>query len=105
MSVYFQCKKYSGTVPIGHIREFVGVLATDRRGVDKGIFITTGTFPSSAYELERNNTNLELIDGEKLIDMFEKAELGVTPRIVYDPDPIFFKQYIDNSDNVPNISK
>ena len=93
MSVYFQCKKYNGTVPIGHIREFVGVLETEKRA-DKGLFITTGTFPSSAYELEKNNTKLELIDGDELVEMFEKAELGVTQRIVYDPDPIFFKQYM-----------
>lgn len=97
MSVYFQCKKYTGTVPIGHIREFVGILETDKRGVDKGLFITTGTFPSSAYKLEKNNSKLELIDGDELVEMFEKAELGVTQRMVYDPDPIFFKQYMDEN--------
>ena len=95
MSVYFQCKKYDGTIPIAQIREFIGVLSTEKRGVDKGIFITTGTFPSSAYELEKGNTVLELIDGEKLIEMFENKELGVKKRIVYDPDPSFFKQYTE----------
>ena len=35
MSVYFQCKKYDGTVPIGHIREFIGILATDNVGANK----------------------------------------------------------------------
>ncbi|MDR1965332.1 MAG: restriction endonuclease [Synergistaceae bacterium] len=94
MSVYFQCKKYEGTVPISHIREFIGVLESEKRGVDKGLFITTGSLPSSAYELERNNTKLELIEGEKLVEMFEKAELGVTPRIVYDVDLTFFNQYM-----------
>ena len=96
MSVYFQCKKYSGTVPIGHVREFVGVLETEKIGVDKGLFITTGTFTSSAHELEKKNSKLELIDGDELVEMFEKVELGVTQRIVYDPDPIFFKQYMDD---------
>ena len=95
MSVYFQCKKYDGTVPIAHIREFIGVLSTEKRGVDKGIFITTGTFPTSAYKLEKSNTALELIDGEKLVEMFEKVELGVKRRDVYDPDPSFFKQYTE----------
>jgi restriction system protein len=93
LSVYFQCKKYDRTVPIAHIREFIGVLSTEKRGVDKGIFITTGTFPTSAYKLEKDNTALELIDGEKLVEMFEKKELGVKRRDVYDPDPSFFKQY------------
>jgi restriction system protein len=95
MSVYFQCKKYDGTIPIAMVREFVGVLSTDKRGVDKGIFITTGTFPTSAYKMEKDNTALELIDGEKLVEMFEKAELGVKRRDVYDPDPSFFKQYTE----------
>ena len=94
MSVYFQCKKYDGAVPIAHVREFIGVLSSEKRGVDKGIFITTGTFPLSAYKLEKNNTALELIDGEKLVEMFEKVELGVKRRDVYDPDPSFFEQYI-----------
>jgi restriction system protein len=100
MSVYFQCKRYDGTVPIGHIREFIGVLETEKRGIDKGIFITTGTFPSSAYELERKNTKLELIDGEKLVKMFQDVELGVKKREVYDPDLTFFRQYMEIGGNV-----
>ena len=99
MSVYFQCKKYEGTVPIGHIREFIGVLETEKRGVDKGIFITTGSFPSSAYKLELENTKLELIDGEKLVEMFQNAELGVKQRMVFDPDLTFFKQYMEMGGN------
>jgi len=95
MSVYFQCKRYQGTVPISHIREFVGILATEQNGADRGIFITTGTLPKSAYELEKKNTKLELIDSERLVEMFEKAGLGVTPRIIYDPDMAFFAQYME----------
>ena len=98
MSVYFQCKKYEGTVPIAHIREFIGVLATEQNGVDRGLFITTGTLPKAAYEMERKNTRLELIDGEKLVEMFEKAEIGVNPRTVYDPDMAFFASYMQNED-------
>jgi len=97
MSVYFQCKKYEGTVPISHIREFIGVLASDQKGVDRGLLISTGTFPPGAYELERKNTMLELIDGDKLVEMFEKAELGLTPRKVYDPDMAFFAQFMEDN--------
>ena len=93
-SVFFQCKRYEGTVPISHIREFVGVLTTEHNGVDKGIFITTGSFTKEAFEIERKNTKLELIDGEKLVDMFESREIGVKPRTVYDPDMAFFAHYI-----------
>ena len=97
MSVFFQCKRYDGTVPIGHVREFIGVLASDQNGVDRGIFITTGTLPKAAFELERKNTKLELIDGEKLVEMFEKSEIGVKPRTVYDPDMAFFAQYMPSA--------
>lgn len=103
ISVYFQCKKYDGSVPIGHIREFVGVLATEQNGVDRGLFITTGTLPKAAYEIERKNAKLELIDGEKLIEMFEKAEFGVSPRTVYDPDMAFFAQYMPIEDDKSDI--
>ena len=98
MSVYFECKRYDGTVPIEKIRAFVGVLSTERRA-DKGIFITTGSFTAEAYRLEEKNTKLELIDGEKLVEMFEKANLGVKPQIVYEPDPAFFRQYIDKGND------
>jgi restriction system protein len=94
MSVFFQCKKYDGAVPIAHIREFIGVLESEKRGVDKGLFITTGTFPTTAKEIEKNNTKLELIDGDKLVEMFQNVELGVTRRIEYDPELDFFKQYM-----------
>jgi len=97
MSVYFQCKKYEDTVPVSHIREFVGVLASDKKGVDRGLFISTGRFTKEAYELERKNKELELVDGEKLTEMFEKVGLGLTPRIVYDPDMSFFAQFMEDN--------
>ena len=96
-SVFFQCKRYDGTVPISHIREFVGVLTTEHNGVDKGIFISTGNFTREAFEIERKNTKLELIDGEKLVEMFESAEIGVKPRTVYDPDVAFFAHYMSEN--------
>jgi len=96
MSVYFECKKYDGTIPIAKVREFVGVLATEHNGVDKGIFMTTGSFTSEAYKLEKNNTKLELIDGEKLVSMFEKKQLGVMRKVIYEPNPTFFSQYMAN---------
>jgi restriction system protein len=93
ISVYFQCKKYSGTVPVSHVQAFIGVMAINKRSVEKGLFISTGTFTKAALEIERNNVQLELIDGDKLVEMFEKIELGVTPKIVYEPDMTFFEQY------------
>jgi len=94
LSVYFQCKRYSGTVPTEKVQAFIGVMETNRRSVEKGLYITTGSFAKAAAEIAKSNIKLELIDGEKLVEMFEKAELGVSPKKVYEPDMNFFKQFI-----------
>lgn len=93
MSVYFQCKRYKGSVPTEKVQAFIGVMETNKRSVEKGILITTGTFAKAAYDIEKNNIKLELIDGDKLVEMFEQAELGVTPRTIYEPNLTFFEQY------------
>ena len=93
MSVYFQCKRYSGTVPTEKVQAFIGVMETNKRSVEKGLFITTGSFAKAALEIEKNNIKLELIDGDKLVKMFEEVELGVKPKTIYEPDMIFFEQY------------
>jgi restriction system protein len=96
LSVFFQCKRYQGTVPTEKVQAFIGVMETNKRSVEKGLLITTGTFAKAAYEIEKANIKLELVDGEKLVEMFEKIELGVKPRTIYEPDLTFFAQYIDN---------
>lgn len=90
--VIFQCKRYQGSVGSGMIRDFRGAMIGR---ADKGIFLTTGNFTMDAKkEAVRDGTNpIELVDGEKLVRMFEKLELGLKPRIVYEVDPEFFKQY------------
>lgn len=93
LSVFFQCKRYQGTVPTEKVQAFIGVMETNRRSVEKGLIITTGSFAKNALEIEKANIKLELIDGEKLVEMFEKVELGVKPKTVYEPDMSFFEQY------------
>ncbi len=93
MSVYFQCKRYSGTVPTEKVQAFIGVMETNKRSVEKGLLITTGSFAKAAIEIEKNNIKLELIDGDKLVQMFEDVELGVQPKTIYEPDMTFFEQY------------
>lgn len=95
LSVFFQCKRYQGTVPTEKVQAFIGVMETNKRSVEKGLLITTGNFAKAAIEIERLNIKLELIDGEKLVGMFEKAELGVIPKTAYEPDMTFFEQYRD----------
>jgi len=93
LSVFFQCKRYQGTVPTEKVQAFIGVMETNKRSVEKGLMITTGSFAKNAQEIEKANIKLELIDGDKLVEMFQKVELGVTPKIIYEPDMTFFEQY------------
>jgi restriction system protein len=62
---------------------------------EKGIFMTTSTFSTQARsEAERAGAvPIELVDGEKLFEMFKHFELGLKPRTVYDIDFVFFDQF------------
>jgi restriction system protein len=83
--VYFQCKRYSGSVGPGEVRDFRGAMTG--RG-EKGLLITTGTFTSSANaEATRDGAPpVDLIDGSELVELMRQYELGVRsiPRTVYD---------------------
>jgi len=90
--VLFQCKRYQGTVSSGTVRDFRGAM-TGRS--DKGIIITTGTFsPDAKKEAIRDGAPpIELVDGEKLVQMFEQLQLGLIPRTVFDIDQAFFDEF------------
>jgi restriction system protein len=64
---------------------------------DKGIIMTTGSFSAdSKREAIRDGVPpIELVDGEKLVDLFEKLELGLAPRTTYDLIPSFFDEFKD----------
>ena len=91
-NVVFQCKKWDGSVPPKEIRDLRGAMAGR---AEKGIFLTTGAFTSNARaEAERPGAvPIELVDGEKLFDMFKRYELGLKPRTVFDIDLTFFEQF------------
>lgn len=90
--VLFQCKKYEGSVLPSHVRDFRGAM-TGR--TDKGIIITTGTFTAEARrEASRDGAPpIELIDGEKLIDMLQELELGLRPVTTFEIDEKFFNEF------------
>lgn len=90
--VLFQCKRYSGSVTPGQVRDFRGAMAGR---ADKGIILTTGTFTADARrEAVRDGVPpIELVDGEKLLDMFEKLELGLKQRVAYAIDHDFFEAF------------
>lgn len=90
--VLFQCKRYTGSVSASQVRDFRGAMMGR---ADKGIILTTGTFTSEARkEAFRDGVPpIELVDGEKLIDMFRTLQLGLKPRITYDVDEPFFEPF------------
>jgi restriction system protein len=62
---------------------------------DKGIIMTTGVVTGDALkEASRDGVPpIEVIDGGKLLDLFEEFELGLVPRRAYDLDERFFEEF------------
>jgi restriction system protein len=90
--VLFQCKRYAGSVSSPQVRDFRGAMMGR---ADKGIILTTGTFTADARTeaLRDGAPAIELVDGDKMIDMFENLELGLIPRKTYDVDLHFFAEF------------
>lgn len=65
---------------------------------EKGIILTTGTFSEDAKrEASRDGAPpIELVDGQKLVQLFEAKQLGVKPKTVYDVDLKFFEPFMED---------
>ncbi len=74
--VVFQCKRYTGSVSSGAIRDFRGAMIGR---ADKGLFITTGTFTREAkQEAQRDGAPpIDLIDGNAFAEHLKDLRLGV----------------------------
>ena len=94
--VLFQCKRYAKGNLVS--RAQVGDFRNTMIGrAEKGIIITTSGFSNAAVQ-EANREGapqVELVDGDKLVEMFQRVELGVTKRTVYDVDPAYFEKFMD----------
>lgn len=92
--VLFQCKRYKGTVSRAQVGDFRNAMIGR---AEKGIILTTGTFSNDAIkEANREGApQIELVDGQKLVEMFEKVELGVVPRTIYEVNLNYFKSFMD----------
>lgn len=90
--VLFQCKRYTGSVTPSQVRDFRGAMMGR---ADKGIILTTGSFTSEARkEAVRDGVPpIELVDGDKLVNMLEQLELGLKSRTTFELDPVFFDQF------------
>lgn len=94
--IYFQCKRYRGSVAPSQVRDFRGAMAG--RG-SHGLLITTGTFSKEAErEASRDGAvAIDLVNGDDLCDLLREYELGVkvTQRVVEDVEiqQPFFEQF------------
>ena len=90
----FQCKRYKDGKPItpSQVRDFRGAMAGRP---DKGLIFTTTSFTSEARkEATRDGVPpIELVDGEKLVTMFARVELGLKPVQTYEVDGSFFEEF------------
>lgn len=77
--LYIQAKHWDIKYPIRdkHIREFSG--AIDAIGGNKGIFITTSRFTTSAITCSKSikNKSIRLIDGKELVDLMSKYNFKI----------------------------
>lgn len=96
--VLFQCKRYKGTVSRAQVGDFRNAMIGR---AEKGIIMTTGTFSADAIkEANREGApQVELVDGEKLVEMFKQVELGVKPKVIYEVDLPFFEPFLDKDRN------
>ena len=92
MKVLFQCKRIRSSVSRAQVGDFRNAVM---RRADKGIFITTGWFSSDAVkEANRDGViQIELMEGEHLVELFETKQLGLRRKEVFEVDHAFFDQF------------
>lgn len=92
LKVMFQCKRYRGSVSRAQVGDFRNAMIGR---AEKGIFITTGYFTGDA-EKEANRDGappVELVDGDRLVELFQSKQLGLVRREAFDIDHSFFDQF------------
>jgi len=83
--IYIQAKKWdnNSTVSRPEIQKFAGALSGQR--AKKGIFITTAKFSKEAKDfVDKIDTKIVLIDGQRLTDLMIDYGVGVVNRTVYE---------------------
>jgi restriction system protein len=95
--IAFQCKRYKGSIGSEIVRNFRGSI---QGRADKGLILTTGTFsPDARREAKRDGAiPIELVDGEKLIDLMEQLGFGLKSEQIptYKVDTKFFDAFQTN---------
>lgn len=79
-SIYLQAKRWQNAVGRKELQAFVGALAG--QGANKGVFITTGEFASTATEyikaIGQRGQKIVLIDGDRLAALMIEHGVGVS---------------------------
>lgn len=92
--VLFQCKRYGAknTVSRAQVGDFRNAMIGR---AEKGLIITTSSFSNAAtQEASRDGAPpVELVDGNKLVEMFQKVELGVVKKTIFNVDIQYFEKY------------
>ncbi len=93
--VFFQCKRYRGSVRAGAVRDFRGAMTG--RG-DRGLLITTGTFTAEArQEATRDGAPpIDLIDGDRLCDLLKEHGMGVVTTLRQIEDVVIDRSFFDD---------
>lgn len=82
-TVYVQAKRWNGTVGRPEIHKFVGALQGQR--AKKGVFITTSSFSDDASKYASQiDTKIILIDGENLVNLMLRYNVGVSTEAAYE---------------------
>ena len=81
--IYMQAKRYKeSTVGRPEIQKFVGTLSSKKS--KKGLFITTSRFSKEAQDyIEKIDSRLVLIDGQKLVELLYEYNLGVKTEKIF----------------------
>lgn len=82
-TIYIQAKRWENTVPVSAVRDFAGSLLSKK--ARKGVFITTSSFPQSAYDYVLSiEPKIILIDGEQLTRMMIEYNVAVSKSRTYE---------------------
>lgn len=84
---YLQAKRWNNPVGASEVRDFYGALTM--KNAAKGLLITTSSFTKDAVDCANQlPPKIKLIDGEKLVDLMWKFQVGVHSSIVYQVNKI-----------------
>lgn len=82
-TIYIQAKRWENSVPVREIRDFAGALMSKK--ARKGIFITTSSFPQSAFDfVESIEHKIILIDGKRLTSLMFEFNVGLSTQSIYE---------------------